>query len=97
MTHGPHGPVYQSAGKPVDVYCDFRVLDTGTVPTDGLRTSYDARALVRGEWPGGPHDNTSLVDYNGTQYVINGFPVRRDGSPRTAHWQVNLNYVKRAG
>ena len=76
------------------VRCNFRAIDTGAAIENGTRVTYNARALVVGDWPGGPQDTTSVVTYRDRKYVLDGFPLRRDGSRKTAHWQINLVYAQ---
>ena len=92
-TYTAHGFAYRNVGTPVPLQCNFRNIDTGEVGANGVVVTYNARLLTTSPWPGGPTDTSSLVRIRGLEYDMAGIPLLRDGSARTAHLQVNLNYV----
>ena len=88
-----HGRQLTNEGAPVPVACRFRRVGSTERLWDGVIVDYDAYLLTPQEWPGGPADNKSLVKIGGVSYDMSGVPIRRDGSARTAHWQINLKLV----
>ena len=89
----PHGTARQEVGPRVDYVCRFRSVGTSELDQGGVVVTYNAFLLSTTPWPGGMFDEASQVIHKGKVYDMAGIPVERDGSPRTAHVQVNLSYV----
>lgn len=96
QTTTAHGRSLTNLGDPVSLKCNFRLLSSGEVAADGTVARYDARLLTTSPWPGGSMDNDSLITFDGISYEMDGIPLKRDGSRRTAHLQVNLRFVGRS-
>ena len=95
QTTTAHGRTLINTGNPVPLKCNFRLLGSGEIAANGIVTTYDARLLTTSAWPGGAMDNDSLITFDGISYEMDGIPLKRDGSRRTAHLQVNLRFVGR--
>lgn len=93
IKHIAAGTVYENVGDPVDVRCDFRYVSSTETTQNGIVVDYVARALVPGSWPYG---TTPSIVHAGEAFEIEGLPLVRDGSVRTAHTQLNLRYAGQA-
>ena len=88
-----HGFELVADGPPQQLKCNFRVSLSGDAGSDGAVATYSAYLLTPSPWPGGLLDESSQVIFRGKLYDMAGVPLERDGSRRTAHFQINLNYA----
>lgn len=88
-----HGTEIVPSGPTVPLQCRFRVVSSAEFAIAGEVVTYRARLLTTNPWPGGDGDTYALVEYEGIEYEVVGIPLVRDGSSRTKHTQVNLDYV----
>lgn len=88
-----YGMSYVADGPPVAVACTVRMLSTSESTLLGLEATATIRVLARW-WPG---DTRSLVEWQDQFWEPRGLPVVRDGSTRTAHFEVTLVRVSADG
>lgn len=90
VKHTAAGTAYQNSGAPIEVRGDFRYVSSDEMVNNGVAVQYVARFLVPGVWEYGC---TPLLIHGKQTFEIEGLPLVRDGSPRTAHTQLNLRYA----
>ena len=88
-----HGFDLVPDGPPQPLKCNFRASLSGDAGSDGAVVTYSAYLLTTSPWPGGLLDESSQVVFRGKRYDMAGVPLERDGSRRTSHLQINLNYA----
>jgi len=85
-----YGPVYSDDGPPMAVACSVRALTAAETRQLGWQATAGIRILAR-SWPG---DERSAVRWDGADWEPDGPALRRDGSPATAHFQIDCRLAR---